>query len=156
MCRASTTRGPRLGWGVPLVGRRPEVRALSAALDRAAAGRACAVLLSGEADALVTVSVYEEHLGRSDQPRARLAEAKGLARASGNLSVELRSYYNLGISLLDAGRLAGAGAEFYAGEKRAAATGTTWSGTPGPLLRAGAYPGAGPTRGLGCSRPTAR
>ncbi|ODU00497.1 MAG: hypothetical protein ABS81_23450 [Pseudonocardia sp. SCN 72-86] len=83
--------------------------------------------VAAQADALVTLSVCEEALGRDEAARSRLAEAKGLARASGNLGVELRTFYNTGISLLDAGRLAEAVAEFAAGEERAGATGTTWS-----------------------------
>ncbi|GEL16313.1 helix-turn-helix transcriptional regulator [Pseudonocardia asaccharolytica] len=84
--------------------------------------------LGAEADALVTLALCAENLGRGEQARARLAEAKQLAHASGNLGVELRSFFNTGISLLDAGRLAEAAAEFVAGETRAVATGTTWSG----------------------------
>lgn len=84
--------------------------------------------VAAQADALVTLSVCEEALGRDEAARSRLAEAKELARASGNLGVELRTFFNTGISLLDAGRLGEAVAEFAAGEERAAATGTTWSG----------------------------
>lgn len=84
--------------------------------------------LSAQADALVTLALCEESLGRAESARARLDEAKQLARRSGNLGVELRTFFNTGISLLDSGRLADAAAEFAAGEGRAAATGTTWSG----------------------------
>ncbi|MFC5992640.1 AAA family ATPase [Pseudonocardia hispaniensis] len=84
--------------------------------------------LGAEADALVTLAGCAASLGYDRQARARFAEAKQLARASGNLAVELRSFFNTGISLLDAGRLAEAAAEFAAGEARAVATGTTWSG----------------------------
>jgi DNA-binding CsgD family transcriptional regulator/tetratricopeptide (TPR) repeat protein len=79
------------------------------------------------ADALVTLAVCAEFGGDPKRARQLLAEAKPLARKSGNLAVELRAYYYVGISLLDEGRLAEAGAEFAAGEERAAATGTTWS-----------------------------
>jgi DNA-binding CsgD family transcriptional regulator/tetratricopeptide (TPR) repeat protein len=79
------------------------------------------------ADALVTLAVCAEYGGDPERARQLLAEAKPLARRSGNLPVELRAYYNLGISLLDEGRLAEAAAEFAAGEERAEATGTTWS-----------------------------
>ena len=48
--------------------------------------------------------------------------------APGNLGVELRAYYAVGISLLDAGRLRAAGDQLAAGARRAEATGTTWSG----------------------------
>ncbi|MGD9987514.1 helix-turn-helix transcriptional regulator [Pseudonocardia sp.] len=84
--------------------------------------------IAAQADALVTLSVCEEALGRDEAARSRLAEAKELARASGNLGVELRTFFNTGISLLDAGHLGEAVAEFAAGEERAVATGTTWSG----------------------------
>ncbi|WP_098958626.1 helix-turn-helix transcriptional regulator [Pseudonocardia sp. N23] len=83
--------------------------------------------VAAQADALVTLSVCEEALGRDEAARGRLAEAKELARTSGNLGVELRTFFNTGISLLDAGRLGEAAAEFAAGEERAVATGTTWS-----------------------------
>ncbi|WP_219412812.1 helix-turn-helix transcriptional regulator [Pseudonocardia nigra] len=79
-------------------------------------------------DALVTLAVCEEYRGHPECARARLDEAKPLARRSGNLGVELRAYYAVGISLLDEGRLADAAAEFAAGADRAVATGTTWSG----------------------------
>jgi DNA-binding CsgD family transcriptional regulator len=80
------------------------------------------------ADALVTLAVCAEYGGDPERARQLLAEAKPLARRSGNLPVELRTYFNLGLSLLDEGRLAEAGTEFAAGEERAGATGTTWSG----------------------------
>ncbi len=79
------------------------------------------------ADALVSLAVCAEFGGDPARARQLLAEAKPLARESGNLTVELRAYYSVGISLLDEGRLAEAGAEFAAGEERAQATGTTWS-----------------------------
>jgi DNA-binding CsgD family transcriptional regulator/tetratricopeptide (TPR) repeat protein len=79
------------------------------------------------ADALVTLAVCAEYGGNPERARQLLAEAKPLARQAGNLPVELRTFYSLGISLLDEGRLAEAGAEFAAGEDRARATGTTWS-----------------------------
>jgi ATP/maltotriose-dependent transcriptional regulator MalT len=79
------------------------------------------------ADALVTLGVCAEFGGDPQRARQLLAEAKPLARQSSTLTVELRAYYSVGLSLLDEGRLAEAGAEFAAGEERAAATGTTWS-----------------------------
>jgi DNA-binding CsgD family transcriptional regulator/tetratricopeptide (TPR) repeat protein len=79
------------------------------------------------ADALVSLAVCAEFGGDPARARQLLAEAKPLARVSNNLTVELRAYYSVGISLLDEGRLAEAGAEFAAGEERAQATGTTWS-----------------------------
>ena len=79
------------------------------------------------ADALVTLAVCSEYHGDPERARQLLAEAKPLAQRSGNLAVELRAFYAVGISLLDEGRLAEAGAEFLAGEERADATGTTWS-----------------------------
>jgi DNA-binding CsgD family transcriptional regulator/tetratricopeptide (TPR) repeat protein len=79
------------------------------------------------ADALVTLAVCAEYGGDPERARQLLAEAKPLARQAGNLAVELRAYYSVGLSLLDEGRLAEGGEEFAAGEERAAATGTTWS-----------------------------
>ena len=83
--------------------------------------------LGATADALVTLAVCEDYGGDPDQARRRLEEAKPLARRAGNLGVELRAYYDVGLSLLDEGRLAEAGHEFAAGEERAATTGTAWS-----------------------------
>ena len=54
--------------------------------------------LSAEADALVTLALCEESLGRAESARGRLDEAKHLSRASGNLGVELRTFFNTGIS----------------------------------------------------------
>ncbi|MFC5230343.1 helix-turn-helix transcriptional regulator [Pseudonocardia zijingensis] len=82
---------------------------------------------AAKADARVSLAVCAEYGGDPARARKLLGEAKPLARRSGNLAVELRATYSLGISLLDEGRLAEAGAEFAAGEERAAATGTTWS-----------------------------
>ncbi|MHA6624448.1 helix-turn-helix transcriptional regulator [Pseudonocardia sichuanensis] len=79
------------------------------------------------ADALVTLAVCTEYGGDPERARELLAEAKPLARRSGDLAVELRAFYAVGISLLDEGRLAEAAAEFAAGGERADATGTTWS-----------------------------
>ncbi|OZM80477.1 LuxR family transcriptional regulator [Pseudonocardia sp. MH-G8] len=82
---------------------------------------------AARADALVTLAVCAEYGGDPERARELLAEAKPLARRSGDLSVELRAFYAVGISLLDEGRLAEAAAEFAAGGERADATGTTWS-----------------------------
>jgi DNA-binding CsgD family transcriptional regulator/tetratricopeptide (TPR) repeat protein len=84
--------------------------------------------VGAEADALVTLAVCAEYGGDPERARQLLDEAKPLALHSGNLSVELRAYFAVGISLLDEGRLTEAGDEFAAGEERAEATGTTWSG----------------------------
>lgn len=80
------------------------------------------------ADALVTVARIDERGQRPELARQRWAEAQPLARRSGNLGVELRAHFNIGMSLLDDGRLAAAGAEFATGDARAAETGITWSG----------------------------
>ncbi len=80
------------------------------------------------ADALVTLAVCDERAGAPALARERWAQAQPLARRSGNLGVELRAHYNIGMSLLDEGRLAEAGAEFARGEARAGETGLTWSG----------------------------
>lgn len=80
------------------------------------------------ADALVTVARIDEWEQQPELARQRWAEAQPLARRSGNLGVELRAHYSVGMSLLDEGRLAAASAEFATGEARAAQTGITWSG----------------------------
>ncbi|OJY52520.1 LuxR family transcriptional regulator [Pseudonocardia sp. 73-21] len=80
------------------------------------------------ADALVTVARIDEWEQRPELARQRWAEAQPLARRSGNLGVELRAHFNIGMSLLDDGKLAAASAEFATGEARAAETGITWSG----------------------------
>lgn len=84
-------------------------------------------MASAKAYALTVLATCEEYAGDAGAARARLRRAKPLARSSGNLAVELRVYYVGGMSLLDAGRLAEAAAEFAEGEARAAATGLTWS-----------------------------
>ena len=87
-------------------------------------GRAAAA----SADALVTLAVCAEYGGQPERARRQLDEATALARRAGNLGVELRAYYAIGLSLLDAGRLRAAGDQLAAGARRAEATGTTWSG----------------------------
>ncbi len=84
--------------------------------------------IGARADALVTLAVCDERAGDPALARHRWAEAGPLARRSGNLGVELRAHYNVGMSLLDAGRLTEAGDTFAAGEARAAEAGITWSG----------------------------
>jgi len=84
--------------------------------------------IGATADALVTVARCDERDGHPELARRRWAEATPLARRSGNLGVELRTHYNVGMSLLDEGSLAAAADEFAAGEARAAETGITWSG----------------------------
>jgi DNA-binding CsgD family transcriptional regulator/tetratricopeptide (TPR) repeat protein len=80
------------------------------------------------ADALVTLAVCDERGGDPELARRRWEEAMPLARRSGNIGVELRAHYNVGMSLLDAGRLTEAGDAFAAGETRATEAGITWSG----------------------------
>jgi DNA-binding CsgD family transcriptional regulator/tetratricopeptide (TPR) repeat protein len=99
--------------------------ALAAAADVPAEQRPSAQ--GARADALVSLAVCAEYGGDPARARALLAEAKPLARESGNLTVELRAYYAVGISLLDEGRLDDAAAEFAAGGERARSTGATWS-----------------------------
>ena len=84
--------------------------------------------LDASADALVTLAVCHEYGGRPELARRQLDEATALAQRAGNLGVELRAYYAVGISLLDDGRLRAAGDQLAAGARRADATGTTWSG----------------------------
>jgi DNA-binding CsgD family transcriptional regulator len=79
------------------------------------------------ADALVTLAGCDEYAGRSEQARARLAEARALARRAHQASAELRTYYSVGLSLLEEVRIADAAAELAEGEARAAASGLRWS-----------------------------
>ncbi|MCF7553063.1 LuxR family transcriptional regulator [Pseudonocardia sp. WMMC193] len=80
-----------------------------------------------EADALISLAVLEEFEGRPTRSRELLTEALPQARGSGNTGVELRIFYNRGMSFLEEGSLAEAAAEFAAGGARATETGTTWS-----------------------------
>ncbi len=91
-------------------------------------------MASAKAYALTVMAACDEYNGDAAAARERLRRAKPLARSSGNLAVELRVYAVGGMSLLDAGRLAEAAAEFAEGEARAAATGLTW-GADGLDLR---------------------
>jgi DNA-binding CsgD family transcriptional regulator/tetratricopeptide (TPR) repeat protein len=79
-------------------------------------------------DALISLAVCEEYAGRPDLARRYWAEALPLARRAHNLGVDLRARYNIGMSLLDEGRLAEATDELARGSVRAAETGITWSG----------------------------
>jgi DNA-binding CsgD family transcriptional regulator/tetratricopeptide (TPR) repeat protein len=84
--------------------------------------------LGASAYALVTLAICDEYGGRPERSRRQLDEATALARRAGNLSVELRAYLAIGLSLLDAGRLPAAADQLAAGARRAEATATTWSG----------------------------
>ncbi|MGI5127308.1 helix-turn-helix transcriptional regulator [Pseudonocardia sp. CA-107938] len=84
--------------------------------------------LGAKADGLVTMSVYAQHVAEDERSRQLLAEARELAHRSGFLTVELRSYFNLGMSLFDAGQLAEAAVAFHDGERRAEEAGLAWSG----------------------------
>ncbi|WP_372463006.1 helix-turn-helix transcriptional regulator [Pseudonocardia kujensis] len=83
---------------------------------------------AAEADALISLAVAEEFEGRGPRSRELLSEALPLARGSGNIGVELRIFYNRGLSFLEEGAASAAAAEFAAGMRRATETGTTWSG----------------------------
>ncbi|MFC4942664.1 helix-turn-helix transcriptional regulator [Pseudonocardia sp. GCM10023141] len=83
--------------------------------------------VSARADALISLAVCEERAGEPGEARTRWVEAKRLARRGNNIGVELRAYYNLGMSLLDEGRLPEASEVFGDGEARAAESGITWS-----------------------------
>ena len=86
------------------------------------------IAVGAKADALVTMSIYAQHLGEEERARQLIIEARELAHRSDHLTVELRSHYNLGMSLLEAGRLTDAEAEFAEGEARADGVGLSWSG----------------------------
>jgi DNA-binding CsgD family transcriptional regulator len=87
------------------------------------------------ADALVTLSALDEQNGRIEESRARLREAIQLAQDEGELSVELRARYYLGISTYEQGELNDAVKIIEDGIERAKSTGLTWS-TYGFELRA--------------------
>ena len=74
------------------------------------------------------MSVYAQHVGEEERARQLIAEARELARRSDHLTVELRSHFNLGMSLLDSGRLEAAVVAFAEGEARAESVGLSWSG----------------------------
>ena len=105
---------------------------------RASADKAMAIIdgldpadadvVGARADALITLAMCDERAGDPRHARQRWAEAQPLARRGRNLGVELRAQFNIGMSLLDEGRLAEASTGFAAGERRAAETGITWSG----------------------------
>ena len=80
------------------------------------------------ADAQISLALGEEHDGQPDRARERLIGTVELARRAGQLAVELRAHFAIGMSLLDEGRLRAAGDRFAEGIARAEATGTTWSG----------------------------
>lgn len=87
------------------------------------------------ADALVTLGALDEQNGRVRESRARLREAIQLAYDNGELSVELRARYYLGISTYEQGELDDAVRIIEEGIERARSTGLTWS-TYGFELRA--------------------
>ncbi|MCX6462565.1 MAG: AAA family ATPase, partial [Pseudonocardiales bacterium] len=86
------------------------------------------------ADAFVTLAGCEDYAGRPESARARLATAREMARAAGDLGTELRTYYAVGMSLLEECRFAEAAADLAEGERRAATQGLRWS-TPGIDVR---------------------
>lgn len=85
------------------------------------------VALGAKADGLVTMSVYAQHVGEEERARRLIVEARELAHRSDHLTVELRSHYNLGMSLLESGRLTAAVVAFAEGEARAESVGLAWS-----------------------------
>ena len=106
----------------------PEAAAAAqAALEVAATAEHDKMAATARADALVSLAVTEERAAHPQRARELLAEAIPLARAGGNLGVELRALYNSGMSLLDEGRIDEAIEVFVGGEARATETGTTWS-----------------------------
>ena len=84
-------------------------------------------IAAAEADALISLAVLEEFSGRGARSRELLDEALPQARGSGNTGVELRIFYNRGMSFLEEGAVEAAAEEFAAGRRRAVETGTTWS-----------------------------
>jgi DNA-binding CsgD family transcriptional regulator len=87
------------------------------------------------ADALVTLGSLDEANGHIEESRARLREAIQLAYDEGELSVELRARYYLGLSTYEQGEIDDAVTVIEEGIERARSTGLTWS-TYGFELRA--------------------
>ncbi len=85
-------------------------------------------VVGARADALISLAMCDERAGDPRHARQKWAEAQPLARRARNLGVELRAQLNIGMSLLDEGRLAEASAAFAEGERRGDETGITWSG----------------------------
>ncbi len=103
-------------------------QARAAVADADAIAEPDEMALGAKADGLVTMSVYAQHVGEEERARQLIGEARELAHRSDHLTVELRSHFNLGMSLLDAGRLDAAVAAFAEGEARAESVGLSWSG----------------------------
>jgi DNA-binding CsgD family transcriptional regulator len=110
-------------------------REVAAALDAVAARpEADGFAQAAGADAFVTLAGCEEYAGRPESARGRLATARTLARAAGDLATELRTYSAVGMSLLEECRFADAAEQLAEGEQRAASQGLRWS-TPGIDVR---------------------
>ncbi|MGY0018861.1 helix-turn-helix transcriptional regulator [Streptomyces sp. YJ-C3] len=62
-------------------------------------------LTDAQADLTISLVGLEEHNRRTPKGRERLLEARGLARAAGNLQVEMRALYNLAIGCYECGEL---------------------------------------------------
>lgn len=80
-----------------------------------------------QADALTTLAVLDERASDPEAAAVRLADAHARAVASGDVAVELRAVYNLGVAGYEAGDNAGALCRFAEGVRRADAVGLGWS-----------------------------
>ncbi|MEU6699000.1 AAA family ATPase [Pseudonocardia sp. NPDC046786] len=135
--------GPDLAWAHAVLARAlvnadrpepawPQARAALAVVDgtdRAAlTGAELRNLTAAHADALITLAFCAQTEGDPARARDLLADAAELAAASGSRTVELRTVWNRGVSLLEEGRLDDAVTEFDDGSRRAAGYGLSWVG----------------------------
>jgi DNA-binding CsgD family transcriptional regulator len=90
---------------------------------------------SAEADALITIAVFDEKEGLVDDACSRLIVARDRAIEAGALTVELRAWFNLGVNRYEQGLVGEAVRVFSEGLRRAEKTGLSW-GPSGFQLRA--------------------
>ncbi|OSY40931.1 regulatory LuxR family protein [Pseudonocardia autotrophica] len=140
---AGTPPGPDLAWAHAVLARtlvnadRPEpawphartALEVVGGTDRAAlTGPERRDLLAAHADALITLAFCAQVEGDPAGARELLAQAAELAAAAGSRTVELRTVWTRGVSLLEEGLLDAAAAEFDDGSRRAAGYGLSWVG----------------------------
>ncbi|MCP3804228.1 AAA family ATPase [Allokutzneria sp. A3M-2-11 16] len=80
-----------------------------------------------EADAQISLAIFDEFAARPEKARERQLIARDRAVQAGALSVELRAWYNLCVNLYDQGDLASAQVMIDEGAARAEQVGLTWS-----------------------------
>ncbi|SHL02651.1 regulatory protein, luxR family [Pseudonocardia thermophila] len=101
---------------------------LTGSLQHRAGEAIGAEAIGAKADGLITMSICAQHIGEDELSLRLVRDARRLAHRAGHQTVELRSYYNLGLQLFDSGRLAEAAEVFREGEQRAEEVGLGWSG----------------------------